>query len=151
MKRINIIVGLALMLLALMVVDPVKVQAQRTMLSSYDLPSDTVTNTATGYLQLRVPGNSSVSGETLIQVVVTEISGTTGGTVSILGSLDGTNFIALKLREVATAVNTFTPADQAAAQTYMWRIVGNPALYYRVSYTGTGTMSTAFSAKLLVR
>jgi len=151
MKRyLKYLAGFSIVLLFLAMTVP-QVSAQRNMLSSYGLTSDTVVNTATGYLELRVPGNASVSGETLIQVVVTEVSGTTAGTVSILGSLDGTNFIALKLREVATAVNTFAPADQAPAQTYMWRLVGNPALYYRVSYTGAGTMSARFSAKLLVR
>ena len=138
-------------ILTMLMAATVEVSAQKTMLSSFGLPSDTVVNTATGYLQLRVPGNTSVSGETLIQATVTEISGTTGGTVSILGSLDGITFIALKLREVATAVNTWTPADQGPAQTYMWRLVGSPALYYRVSYTGTGTMSASFTAKLLTR
>lgn len=118
----------------------------RDLYSSYGLTSDTVVNTAVGYLQTTVKGNYR---EEIIQVVVTEISGTTAGTVSILGSLDGSNFIALKLEEVATAVNTFAPADVGTAQTYMWRIKNNPAYYYRVSYTGAGTMSAKFTAKIL--
>jgi hypothetical protein len=144
--KIKLLLYSLVLFAALAFTPPPEAQAQKSFLSSFNLTSDTVVNTATAYLQTTLKGGFD---ETIIQVVVTEISGTTAGTVSILGSLDGTNFIALKLEEVTTALPTFAPADQAAAQTYMWRIKGNPSYYYRVSYTGAGTMSAKFSAKAI--
>lgn len=112
-----------------------------------NLTSDTVTNTGTAYLTTRVLGNKANVTTTVIQVVVTKISGTVGGTISLQGSIDGTNFKALPTKETATALATITAAD--ASSTYHWRIDHNPYSYYRVSWTGTGTMAASFTAKLL--
>jgi hypothetical protein len=142
----KILLGLALTLaLGLGMVE--NVSAQRSMLSSYSLTSDTVTNTGTGYVQLQ---NKGVFDEVIIQAVMTELSGTTAGTVSILGSVDGVNYKAMTIRDATTAIPTYTATD-VASQTNVWRITGNGALYYRVSWTGAGTMAATLSAKLLSR
>lgn len=107
--------------------------------------SDTVTNTGTSFITCRVLRDFPVL-YTTIQVNVTKISGTVGGTISLLGSLDGVNFKALNTRETQTALATVTAAD--ASSSYHWRIDGSPFLYYRVSWTGTGTMAASFSARL---
>jgi hypothetical protein len=115
--------------------------------SVYSLISDTVTNTATIYLTSpQINPNKGLS--TTVQVNVTKISGTVGGTISLQGSLDGTNFKALNTAETQTALATVTATD--ATNVYHWRLNGNPFLYYRVSWTGTGTMSASFTAKVLV-
>ena len=148
MKRgfLNIFGALGLVLMLLVgAVD--NVQAQRSMLSPYGFASDTVTNTGVSYLTLQ---NKGVFGETIIQVVATEISGTTAGTISILGSIDGVNYKAMTIRDATTAIPTYTATD-VASQTNVWRITGNGALYYRVSWTGAGTMAASFTAKLLSR
>lgn len=118
--------------------------------SAVPILSDTVTNGATNYLTspINPTRNPNKTQETVIQVVCTEISGTTGGTITIQGSLDGTNFKAIPTEETQTGITTATAAD-VASQVFVWRIKGNPFLYYRVSWTGTGTMAASFTAKML--
>jgi len=105
---------------------------------------DTVTNTGTAFVTTRRAVQERAA-YTVIQVNVTKISGTVGGTISVLGSVDGVNFVALRTIETQTAVATVTAADATAS--YHWRITGCPFPFYRVSYTGTGTMSASFSAQ----
>ncbi|MFN8692816.1 MAG: hypothetical protein ACK5XX_00205, partial [Holosporales bacterium] len=62
------------------------------------------------------------------------------------GSLDGVNWRALNTVDTQTALATVTAADATAS--YHWRLAGSPFLFYRVSWTGTGTMSASFSALL---
>lgn len=118
--------------------------------SAVPILSDTVVNAATAYLTSPAMPNKAPNKtqETTIQVVITKISGTVGGTVTIQGSLDGTNFKAIPTEETQTSVTTATALD--ATQVFVWRIKGNPFVYYRVSYTGvTGPMSASFAAKIL--
>lgn len=113
--------------------------------SIYSVTSDTVTNTGTVYLT--TPSVSAAPATTTtIWVAVTKISGTVGGTITLQGSLDGTNFKALNTPNTATALATFTAADASA--TYHWVISGSPFKYYRVSWTGTGTMAASFTAQM---
>lgn len=123
----------------------VAVHAQKDLKSTYSFTSDTTVNAATAYLSTYNPG---AGASTTVQVVVTKISGTVAGTISLLGSLDNVNYKAITVEEAATASNTFTATD-VASQTFIWRLVKNPYLYYRVSYAGTGTMSAKFTARLL--
>ena len=116
---------------------------QQDLVSSYNLTVDTVVNSATGYLGTRIAGAKE---EVTIQFVATKNSGTVGGTVSLLGSLDGINYKAATVAEGTTALPTFTATD-VASQTFIWRVTKNPYLYYRVSWTGTGTMSAKFTAR----
>lgn len=106
---------------------------------------DTVTNTGTAYLST-VAISPAPAVTTTVWVAVTKISGTVGGTITLQGSIDGTNWKALNTPNTATALATFTAADASA--TYHWIISGSPMPYYRVSWTGTGTMSASFTAKL---
>lgn len=92
---------------------------------------DTVTSTATGFLtSKRITGTGTVT----IQALVTKVSGTVGGTLTLQGSLDGTNFDAIPTSETATGIATYTAAN--ATGSYTWRLSTSPCLYYRVSYTG---------------
>lgn len=104
---------------------------------------DTVTNAATKYL---VSSASPVVGkhDALVIVTVTEISGTTAGAVTLEGSSDGSNWASVYSSK--DSVYSFSPADQAAAQSYAWQLAGSQFKYYRIKYVGTGTMSAKFSA-----
>lgn len=106
---------------------------------------DTVTNAGVAYVTTGLINQREEFGSTVIQVVVTKISGTVGGTISLQGSLDGTNWKALNTAETQTALATITATD--ASNVYHWRLNGSPFPYYRVSWTGTGTMAASFSAK----
>jgi len=107
--------------------------------------SDTVTNTGTAYLTSALVSPAPAVTST-IWVAVTKISGTVGGTITLQGSLDGTNFKAAYALNTATALAAFTATD--ASNTYHWVISGSPYRYYRVSWTGTGTMSASFTSQL---
>lgn len=99
------------------------------MLSSYSLQLDTVTNTATNYLYI-ASTNSQVNLS--VQPVVTKISGTIAGTYYLQGSLDGINYLSV-LGDSATATNV-------ATNTKIWFLATKNYKYYRLAYTGTGTM-----------
>lgn len=109
---------------------------------------DTVTNTATRPLST-IKMTPTTATSTVVWVAVTKISGTVGGTITLQGSLDGTNWKAINTPDTQTAVATVTATD--ATNTYHWRLSGCPFQYYRVSWTGTGTMAASFSAKILAR
>lgn len=113
------------------------------MLSSYGLTSDTCTNAATTYLGITVTqGYNRIS----MQAVVTKISGTVAGTVTLQGSEDGTNFITVNSSYVTAT--TLAPTDQAT-NTKMFIVTGCPYKYYRFSYTGSGTMSATIKGYLV--
>lgn len=126
---------------------------------------DTVTNTGvnfltTGYTQgatAALPAtwaggtalptaivNPSLS--TTIQVNITKISGTVAGTVTLQGSLDGVSYNTATSGALAITA-TYTATD-VAAQSKSWVIVNNPYRYYRVSWTGSGTMVATMTAQI---
>lgn len=125
------------------------------MLSDYSVAGDTVTNSGSGYVQLQTKGNYS---SVCIQAVATKISGTNGGTITLQGSNDGVNFVTVNtgyLKDVATANPyavsggaTLTVLNQTNT-TKIFTIIGSPYSYYRVSHTGTGTMSSRLRAYLM--
>jgi hypothetical protein len=102
------------------------------MLSSYGKLSDTVTNTGTAYLQAQYVA-PSVGTTTMITYNVIETSGTTAGTVTLQGSLDGITYATI-------SSTTHSPADVTTQQNFAFVITGCPAYYYRVLWTGAGTM-----------
>ena len=108
--------------------------------------SDTVSNSGTGTLTTRNAVSPAAATTTTIWVGVTKLSGTVGGTITLQGSIDGTNWKALNTVGTQTALATITATD--ASNTYHWILQGSPMPYYRVSWTGTGTMSASFIAKL---
>ncbi len=134
------------LILALTVFAAIETKAQvYSFLSPYSFTSDTVTNSGTAYLST-VCISPAPAMTTTVCGGVTKISGTVGGTITLQGSIDGTNWKALYTLNTATALPTFTATD--ASNTYHWIITGSPMPYYRVSWTGTGTMAASFTAKL---
>jgi hypothetical protein len=111
------------------------------------LVRDTVTNTGTGTLTTdrKVVGDGSVT----CFILVTKLSGTVAGTITLQGSVDNTNWTVINTPGTQTAITTITAADATARYTINFQY--NPALYYRVSWTGAGTMSAWFEAKLMKR
>lgn len=117
------------------------------MESSYDgVYIDTVTNTGTGYVDIKFDATYSYIS---IQPVVTKISGTPTSNTNckLQGSIDGVNFKditgdTLQITNTSSAISTVWTKTAAT---------GNPYYWYRVSYTGYGTMSAALKAKILFR
>lgn len=116
-----------------------------TFLSSYNLSSDTVVNAGTTYMQSG-PLTSAPATTTTIWVSAVKNSGTVGGTITLQGSLDGTNYKAINTVGTQTALATITATD--ATNTYHWILQGSPFTYYRVSWVGTGTMSATVRANI---
>jgi len=115
-------------------------------LSPYSFATDTVTNTATAYVSTLNAISPAPATSTTIWIIVTKISGTVGGTITLQGSIDGTNWKAMNTVDTQTALATITATD--ATNTYHYRLAGSPFPYYRVTWTGTGTMSATIAAKL---
>lgn len=139
MKRILLIIGLCLSITL--------VNAQlATFKSAYDATSDTakVTNGETAQLKVTAGGSANT---TLIWIAVAKVSGTVAGTITMQGSIDGTTYKAMNTPSSQTALATITATD--ATNTYHYILPGNPFKYYRISWTGTGTMVATVSAKIL--
>jgi hypothetical protein len=100
------------------------------------LALDTVTNTAVKHMAIGAPG---VAASITIQVNVTKISGTLGGTIIPVASNDGVSYY-------ANGSGTFTVTDVPSQGINFSVPVG--WRYYGVRWTGTGTMSGSVSAKL---
>lgn len=101
--------------------------------------SDTVINTGTVSCTYRVTGKPTY---VVVQNVVTKVSGTVAAKTYLYASADGVNYV---------VIDSVTNTNQAT-NTKIW-IVANPKAYthYKVSYTGTGTMSAILAPKILIR
>lgn len=110
------------------------------MTSRYSNTTDTVSNTDTKYMYVTVTAShENVS----IQPVITKVSGTVAGTYFIQGSLDGTNYVSnIVSTDSVTATNVTT-------NTYIWALTSKAYKYYRIGYTGSGTMSTTLKGYFL--
>jgi hypothetical protein len=124
--------------------------------SIYSLTLDTVTNAGTKTLTMPI----SLPYKTIsIGVTVTKVSGTLGGTVTLQGSVNGVNYVTVPTSFIETP-NTQTPYTTGGAATYtvpdysaptkIFTIIGSPYVYYRVSYTGTGTMVGTIKGNIFV-
>lgn len=125
--------------------------------SVYSVALDTVTNAGTKTL---TSARTSLSYKTIsIDVTVTKLSGTIAGTITLQGSVNGTNYVTVPTAFIETpsgqapystgGAATFT-ATNVATQTKIWSIIGNPYAYYRVSYTGSGTMVGTIKGNIFV-
>lgn len=141
MKKILIISGL--FLLAFSLVADAQVYALK---SQYNLTVDTITSAAKRLTLKKadntVLGTVGFARVAIVQIDAIEISGTTGGTAQVQGSLDGVTWYNIG--------SAFTLTD-VAAQTTSVKITDGDGLYISVLFTPTGTMSDKVYAKLLRR
>lgn len=102
---------------------------------------DTVTNTGTNYLQNKYLVSGSAQSVT-IQWYASKISGTIAGTVTLQGSLDGINWVTITGNNTVNnvSISTYT-ATNVTSQSYVWVLQNNPFPWYRVTWTGAGTMA----------
>lgn len=111
------------------------------MPASNGLAIDTVTNTGSETWTLKVPGFQKTVA---VQFTATKISGTVGGSVLLQGSLNGSNW------DTVVSTSAYTATD-VASQTEIFAVENSKYLYYRVQWTGTGTMSASARCWLLAR
>jgi len=117
-------------------------KVNKTMLSSYSLTSDTITNTGTGYVEFAI---ENYYEKVSFQPVVTRLSGTAGGTVTLQGSNNGSDYVTVSSSYVSAA--TMSVSNQVT-NTAILTVTSAPYKYYRLSYTGTGTMSCTLKGYL---
>lgn len=110
--------------------------------------SDTVVNTGVATVQT-VP---KIAGDGAVTVVMTlvKISGTVAGSVILQGSVDNTNWLSVNTEGTQTAITAVTATD-VATQRFSIHLKSNPFLYYRLQWTGAGTMSATIAAKFMKR
>lgn len=131
--------SLAICLLAMAFVSP----AQTSLLSTTSGGVlDTVTNTGVRIMALNTTGYKETITAT---VLITKISGTQGGTMVPVGTDDGVNWhdISQLTKDTVTVPNQATYIKGYSFQRG-WK-------YYGVQWTGTGTMASSISGKLVAR
>ncbi len=106
-----------------------------------------VTNTGVATSTLKSTGNTELVG---IQAVFTKTSGTLAGTATLQGSIDGVNYVTLPTAGVIGAASTYTVTD-TATQSVIFVVNRNGFLYYRISWTGTGTMVGTLASYILAK
>ncbi len=105
-----------------------------------------VTNTATVACSLQVVNAANTVS---IQAIIAKTSGTLAGTITLQGSIDGVTWETADTSMVSGAV-TYTVTN-VASQGKIFVITGSPYLYYKLSWTGTGTMVGTLSGYVLPR
>ena len=98
---------------------------------AYQFPviaGDTITTTGTANKILKASGQYKAIG---IQPVITKVSGTVGGNCILYASQDGTNY--------KSTGDTLKCTDQTT-NTALIKVVDPAYTYYKLVYTGTGTM-----------
>lgn len=135
MKKFLFIAGLIAVLTAFIPTSSVKAQAFTPSLvttTAYGNTLDTVDNTEQHVTTTAEGRITNWRTGITYEVIVAKISGTVGGTLALQGSMDGTNW--------ATIGTATTPSDASANYgfntTQKW-------YYFRISWTGTGTMSAS--------
>lgn len=140
MKKLFIFLALGFMFLA------TETKAQTVAsLANVDYPTlliDTVTNTGTGALFITLTQPYS---NLTIQPKVTRISGTmnSNSAPKLQGSIDGTNYYDI-------AGDTLHITNTASPIVDDWVKTSQAYKYYKVTWTGTGTMSAKLEAKIFL-
>lgn len=124
--------------LGLLLTFAVQAQVRPTLVTttSYGNTLDTVVNTASKVTTAFRVANWH-TGITA-QVIVTKISGTVGGAIGLYGSMDGTNWVLIG--------SAATPSDASANYSFNTTAAW---YYFRINYTGTGTMSASVKTYLM--
>ena len=107
------------------------------MVATNGLTVDTISNT--GSLNKNLTLKVKESGSISLVLTITKISGTVGGTATLQGSNDGTNYADLQ--------TAYTITDASQVKSYDFD--KTKYLYYRFKCAGTGTMSASVKANVL--
>lgn len=102
---------------------------------------DTVDNTEALSQIKQITGYHKVLS---IQSTITKISGTVAGSVVLMGSLNGVTY------DTVSTAELFYPTN-VATQTKVWALGVSDYVYYKVIYTGAGTMSAKIQTYYILR
>ena len=139
MKKILPFLFIATLALTAAVVPTASVQAQRTLLSDNGLALDTVeTGDLTKTLVLSSQFSSTFT-KVEFTLTVTKISGTVGGTATLQGSMNGTDWYTVP----GTSAYTITDGTQTTA----FKVADYCDIHLRLRVVGTGTMSASIKGQ----
>ena len=112
-----------------------------------NLPDVLLTDAATIYSE--AIRSTSSQGTVMMQASFANLTGTTGATVTVEGSLDGINY--LKITTVAGKYDFYTSDTVTAvdASVMQGAITSAPHGFYRFKVVGTGTQTTTCSFSYL--
>ena len=146
MKKLLIIILFVGSLFAAQKVEAQRININTTSLTSstYGALTDTVTSTSAKYL---VSGVIPATQELRVVALFTELSGTTAGTASLEGSVDGTIWFSLERNNSDSAVASYSLTD-VASQTKSWTISYPTLKYIRVKTVGISTPNFTVAAKI---
>jgi len=103
------------------------------------LTLDTITNTETSYITV---ANFTGDLPFAVQLLATNLSGTTAGTAVLEGSIDGTSYVPiLDETNVMKAYPNDTMTIVTTAVT-TWLVLDNKWTHYRINVSSTGTHTT---------
>jgi hypothetical protein len=129
------------LLMAFSIFTAISASAQTSLYGTNGYVRDTVTNTGAKVLFTRVSGGLSY---VTIQVDITKISGTLGGTLIPVASNDGVTYYDISNLTTENRDTAYTVTN-TASQGYIYKC--KPGFkYYGVKWTGTGTMSGSLVA-----
>jgi hypothetical protein len=109
---------------------------------------DTITNAGTEACSLKVASSYKT---VTIHALITKISGTVAGTVTLQGTVDGTTWVTVDTAAFVSDGGATYTATNVASQSKVWIINGAPYLWFKLSYTGSGTMAATLKGYLLPR
>lgn len=115
------------------------VQAQTAFHQTTSNPTGAVVNTGIDTMTYTL---STPYTNIVIQPVITKVSGTVAGTSVLYYSVNGTNWVSTG--DTLTSTNVTTNSA-------IWLKTANPARYWRILVTGTGTMSATAAAKIQIK
>ena len=119
----------------------VQAQAKPMLSTTTGKAIDTVSGATTKAQVIALDGYQDVI---TVVATATKLTGTAAGAITCWGSVDNVDWVRVD-------TNTFTVTDVAGAQTYKWSVNPSQFPWYKVSYTGTGTMTVQLKSKILAR
>jgi hypothetical protein len=138
---------LVILLAAALTLTVSQAHSQIDLVSQYGKKIDTVSNVL-GTKYLTSGKFDGLYESVCIYIDITEISGTTGGTLSVEVSGNGTTWA--PYYNSKDSVYTFTPAD-VASQSFRFQLLKFGDGYIRIKFAPTGTMSDKISSYFIAR
>jgi hypothetical protein len=122
----------------------------KTNLTTSTIDSVVVTDTGSGSLY----AGFNVKEPKSIQALIVATSGTVAGTMTLYGSNDGVNWVALTDATSTPTITTYTVTNTgtyAVPQSKVWYLGFHKMKDYKLTWAGTGTMVGRFKASSVIK
>jgi len=118
--------------------------------TSISMTLDTLTNTSAknGTTVIKLP---SVQNSLTVQVLFTQLSGTSAGSAVLEGSVDGTTYHTINATSSTAVIFVNDTATVASGGKWAMTVLHPDLLYYRMRYIPSGTHSTKVTGKWMYK